>query len=116
MRAKTHAIILLEDYASGKAGVRHLASVFKRIHAPLGVYAVQGNREHWTDGNAVRREREADGIRMFVNENVVLRKGKTWLALTAIDDTWTGKVDWEAAYRVLPRWFIHPQADVLELS
>jgi hypothetical protein len=66
------------------------------------VYAVQGNHEHWTDAKAVRRELEADGIRMLVNENVRLRKGKTQLALVAIDDLWAGRADWSAAYRGLP--------------
>jgi predicted MPP superfamily phosphohydrolase len=102
MRQRPDAIILVGDFVSGKPGIRHIRAVFKGIHAPLGVYAVQGNHEHWTDANAVRRELEADGVRLLVNENVALRKGKTQLALVAIDDTWTGRVDWEAAYRDVP--------------
>jgi hypothetical protein len=102
MRQRPDAVILVGDFVSGKPGIRHIRAVFKGIHAPLGVYAVQGNHEHWTDASAVRRELEADGIRMLVNENVVLRKGKTQLALVAIDDLWVGKVDWSAAFRNLP--------------
>lgn len=99
MQQRPDAIILLGDYVTGKPGIQHIRSVFQGIDAPLGVYAVLGNHEHWTDANAVRRELEALGIRVLVNDNVVLRKGETRLVLVGIDDIWAGKVDWQAAYR-----------------
>jgi predicted MPP superfamily phosphohydrolase len=103
MRQRPDAIILLGDYVSGKPGIRHIRAVFEEMQAPLGVYAVQGNHEHWTDARTVRRELEALGIRVLVNEDAMLRKGDTRLALVAIDDLWAGKVDWQAAYRNVPK-------------
>jgi len=102
MQQRPDAIILLGDYVSGKPGIRHIRSTFKGMHAPLGVYAVLGNHEHWTDAKRARRELEAVGIRVLVNDHVVLRKGKTRLPLVGIDDLWAGKVDWQAAYRNVP--------------
>jgi len=102
MRQKPDAIILVGDFVSGKPGIRHIRAVFKGIHAPLGVYAIQGNHEHWTDAKKVRGELEALGIRVLVNDSVMLQKGETLLALVAIDDLWAGKVDWQAAYRNVP--------------
>jgi len=102
MRQHPDAIILLGDYVSGRPGIRHVASVFQGIRAPLGVYATLGDHEHWTDTQAVRRQLEALGIRFLVNEHVMLRKGQTRLALVGIDDLWTGKVDWPAAFRNVP--------------
>jgi hypothetical protein len=102
MRQRPDAIILLGDYVSGRAGIPNVPTVFKGMHAPLGVYAVLGNHEHWTDAKAVRRALESIGIRVLVNDNVVLRKGKTRLALVGIDDLWAGKVDWQAAFRDVP--------------
>jgi len=96
------AIILLGDYVSGRAGIPKIRTVFKGMQAPLGVYAVLGNHEHWADAEAARRELEALGIRVLVNEAVVLRKGETRLALVGIDDLWAGKVDWQAAFAGVP--------------
>jgi uncharacterized protein len=39
---------------------------------------------------------------VLVNESVVLRAGSARWALVAIDDLWTGAVDWEAAFRGVP--------------
>ena len=103
MRQRPDVIILLGDYVSGRPGISNIHSVFKGMHAPLGVYAVLGNHEHWTDAKVVREELEALGIRVLVNEDVVLSKGDTRLALVAIDDLWAGKVDWQAAYRNVPK-------------
>ena len=103
MRQRPDVIILLGDYVSGRPGISNIHSVFKGMHAPLGVYAVLGNHEHWTDAKVVREELEAIGIRVLVNEDVVLSKGDTRLALVAIDDLWAGKVDWQAAYRNVPK-------------
>ncbi len=103
MRQRPDAIILLGDYVSGSVGIPDISTVFKGMHAPLGVYAVLGNHEHWTDAKAVRGELEALGIRVLVNEAVVLRKGETRLALVGIDDLWAGEVDWQAAFQDVPR-------------
>lgn len=102
MRQKPDAIILLGDYVSGTAGIRHIASVFDGMHAPLGVYAILGNHEHWTDAELIRKELESVGIRVLVNEAVVLRKGDAELALVGIDDLWAGTVDWDAALEEVP--------------
>ena len=102
MRQSPDAIILLGDYVSGTAGIPHIATVFDGMHAPLGVYAILGNHEHWTDADRVREELEAVGIRVLVNEAVVLRKGDTELALVGIDDLWAGRVDWDAAFEGVP--------------
>jgi hypothetical protein len=103
MRQKPDAIILLGDYVSGRVGIKNVRPVFKGLHAPLGVYAVMGNHEYWTDAGKVRKELEADGIRVLVNENVLLHKGKTQLALVGIDDLWSGQVDWPAAFKNVPK-------------
>jgi predicted MPP superfamily phosphohydrolase len=103
VRQRPDAIILLGDYVSGRAGIPYIRTVFRAMRAPLGVYAVQGNHEHWADAKQIRRELEALGIRVLVNEAIVLRKGETRLALVGIDDLWAGKVDWRAAFKDVPR-------------
>jgi predicted MPP superfamily phosphohydrolase len=102
MRQRPDLIILVGDFVSGKPGIRHIREALAGLHAPLGVYAVQGNHEHWTDAEAVRKELEALGIRVLINESLVVRKGGTRLVLVGIDDLWVGKVDWRAAFRGVP--------------
>jgi predicted MPP superfamily phosphohydrolase len=103
LRQKPDVIILLGDYVSGQVGIKNVQPVFKGLHAPQGVYAVMGNHEYWTDADKVRKALEADGIRVLVNENVLLHKGKTQFALVGIDDLWAGKVDWSAAFKNVPK-------------
>jgi hypothetical protein len=102
MRRQPDLVILVGDFVSGRRGLRRLHTALAGLHAPLGVYAVQGNHEHWTDPEAVRRELEALGIRLLVNEHVVVRQGDTRLALVGLDDLWAGKADWEAAFHGVP--------------
>ncbi|MFB3880892.1 MAG: metallophosphoesterase [Armatimonadota bacterium] len=101
-RERPDAVILLGDYVSGRAGISRISDAFGKMDAPLGVYAVLGNHEHWTDAKASRRELEAIGIRLLVNEAVVLQKDNASLALVGIDDLWAGSVDWQAAFRNVP--------------
>jgi predicted MPP superfamily phosphohydrolase len=102
MGQRPDLIILVGDFVSGKPGIRHIREALYGLHAPLGVYAVQGNHEHWTDARAVRKELEALGVRVLINENLVVRKGGTRLVLVGIDDLWVGRVDWRAAFRGVP--------------
>jgi predicted MPP superfamily phosphohydrolase len=78
------------DFISLKKDIPGLQGIFRGFKAPLGVYALLGNHDHWADGPAVRRVLEKDHIRVLQNEVVYLRrKGKT-LALMGVDDKWVG--------------------------
>jgi predicted MPP superfamily phosphohydrolase len=66
------------------------------------VFAVLGNHDHWAGSDAVRKALSDTGIRVLMNENVMIRKGRTRLALVGIDDLWTGTADWAAAWRGVP--------------
>jgi predicted MPP superfamily phosphohydrolase len=70
-----------------------MGGILRGFKAPLGVYALLGNHDHWAGAPAVRKVLERDGIRVLQNEVVYLkRKGKT-LALMGVDDLWEGKKD-----------------------
>ena len=102
MKQRPDAIVLVGDFVAGEAGIPRIAPVLARLYAPLGVYAVLGNHDHWADARAVREALESAGVRVLVNDSVVLRKGRTRLALVGIDDLWAGKVNWRAAWRRAP--------------
>lgn len=103
MRRRPDLVVLVGDFVAGKWGLASIPSALKGLHAPLGVYAVLGNHDHWADGEEVRAQLAAAGVRVLVNDNVILRKGGTRLPLVGIDDLWTGHVDWERAWRGVPR-------------
>ena len=103
MRQRPDAIVLIGDFVASKAGIPRIAPALAGLHAPLGVYAVLGNHDHWADARGVRAALEAMGIRVLVNDSVVLRRGRTRLALVGIDDLWAGRVDWRAAWRRVPK-------------
>jgi predicted MPP superfamily phosphohydrolase len=55
----------------------------KKLKAPLGVYAVMGNHDHWTDAGLVRKELTKLPLRLLDNEGVDLDHG---LAVAGVDD------------------------------
>jgi predicted MPP superfamily phosphohydrolase len=81
------------DFVSHFKDIAPMRRVLKGFKAPLGVYALLGNHDHWAGAAEMRKVLEDDGIRVFQNEVVYLkRKGKT-LALLGADDYWEGKKD-----------------------
>jgi len=52
-----------------------IAEELKRLRAPLGVYAVLGNHDYWSDGEGVRRVFERAGIGVLRNTLGPRREG-----------------------------------------
>ena len=67
----------------------------RRLRAPLGVYAVLGNHDHWMDADEGRRALAAIGIQVLDNQAV--QAGP--IALGGVDDafTWNANVPGTAA-------------------
>ena len=103
VRQKPDVIVLLGDFVAGPAVIDRIPALFSSLHAPQGVFAVLGNHDHWAGANAVEKALADAGIRVLVNQNAIIRKGRTRLALVGIDDLWTGTVDWAAAWRGVPK-------------
>ena len=90
-KLKPDLFALTGDFISFKKDVPVIEGLLKGFRAPLGVYGLLGNHDHWADGPAMRRALEHDGIHVLQNEVVYLkRKGKT-LALMGVDDKWVGE-------------------------
>lgn len=64
------------------------AEAFSGLRAPHGVYGVLGNHDYYTRNvDAVAREVNDCGIRLLLNERVLIQKGKGMLFLLGADDT-----------------------------
>jgi predicted MPP superfamily phosphohydrolase len=88
-------IALLGDYIDGayshsRRNVEKGSYVFdalQRLHAPLGIYAVLGNHDHWTDPGLVRNKLSRLPLVILDNQSIILKNG---LAVSGVDDFWEG--------------------------
>ena len=72
--------------------------VYRTLEAPLGVFAVLGNHDHYTREPArLRTLLEKNGIRVLHNESVVLERAGGRIVLAGIDDLYKGTPDLDAA-------------------
>lgn len=77
-------------YSPGPKNVQKGSYVFdtlKRLKAPLGIYAVLGNHDHWTDAHLVRKELRRLPVVLLDDENTPLDNG---LVVAGVDDFWEG--------------------------
>lgn len=91
-------VVLLGDFVVGGPGGRHdanfveperTAEELKKLHAPLGVFAVLGNHDWWYDGERVGKALTDAGIPVL--ENKAVHVGHLWLG--GIADLWTREPD-----------------------
>jgi predicted MPP superfamily phosphohydrolase len=105
-REKPDIVALLGDYIDGAyshspKNVKKGAFVFdalKGLKAPLGVYAVLGNHDHWTDAAQVRQALSRVPVDVLDNQALRLPHG---LALAGVDDYWEGPSEPSEAMRSL---------------
>lgn len=76
---------------------RHRAE-FRALRAPLGVFAVLGNHDHYTgDPAAMRAFMEECGVTVLHNRSVTLERDDRRITLCGIDDLHHGEPDLEGA-------------------
>lgn len=81
-------IVMTGDFVNSKVReVYPCAEAFSDLSAPMGVYGVTGNHDYYSrDVDRVVRELDDAGIRMLINENVLLKKGESELRLLGVDE------------------------------
>lgn len=98
MAQKPDLIALTGDFISRRAAARAIGSL-SGLRAPLGVFAVFGNHDHWEGARVVAEQLDRIGVRLLVNESAPV-DGGLWLA--GLDDAWSGRPDLDAALRGIP--------------
>lgn len=87
-------IVLGGDYAyRDSAAIEQAFAELRRLKAPLGVYGVLGNHDHWLDAAATRAAMAAAGVHDLDNRGVWLERGGQRLRLCGVDDLWEGRQD-----------------------
>ncbi|MCK5113638.1 MAG: metallophosphoesterase [Phycisphaerae bacterium] len=96
-------IVITGDFVSRADAITPaLVEVLRDLRAPMGVYAVIGNHDHWTDAPKMVAMFEAAGIRFLTNKHqILIRNGKP-LALGGVDDLMSGNSDVTLAFTGVP--------------
>lgn len=95
-------IVLTGDYVTGDAdSIMDLAPVLADLEARLGVYAVLGNHDVWTDAARIRTALEEVGIPVLINSGLALGDGDGAIYLAGLDDAWAGSPDLDLALQGL---------------
>ncbi len=91
-------IVLTGDYIShAREYIGACARTLGQLRAPLGVFAVLGNHDHWTDGPQMAAALAAQNIRVLTNENLKLERDGAHIRLLGIDDILTKQADFPLA-------------------
>lgn len=95
-------IVITGDFVSFHHAISQLPGLLQPLQAPLGVYAITGNHDHWEGVAEIRAQLEPLGITFLMNEHRCLpwNGGELWLA--GIDDMWYGAPDLAAALNDIP--------------
>jgi uncharacterized protein len=108
-REKVDMISLIGDYVDGaksrsSENVEKGSYIFELLgqlqRPPLGIYAVLGNHDHWSDPALVTKKLSELPIQTLNNRGIMLEDG---LGVAGVDDYWDGPSDPDAAVKNLKR-------------
>lgn len=83
-------IILGGDYVHREPiYIHNVFNEFRRLKAPLGIYAVQGNHDHWEDAIGIWNYMHRNGIHICDNESFWVKSGQDSIKIGGVGDLWT---------------------------
>jgi predicted MPP superfamily phosphohydrolase len=96
-------ILLGGDYVTREAeAIFELAPLLAQLNARLGVFAIIGNHDIWTNIEVVKTGLREAGLPVLINQGLTLIKNGARLNLAGLDDAWSGQPDLPAALANLP--------------
>ena len=113
-------VLLGGDYVVGRRrGFAPCAALLGRLRAPLGVYAVLGNHDHWADTDALAAQLTAAGITVLRNASRRLAApGGAPFRLLGLDTGVRGRADLDATLAGVPedefRLLLAHEPDVID--
>lgn len=95
-------LVITGDFVSFARAIPLLPDLLQPLQAPLGIYAVPGNHDHWEGVDDIRAQTESQGIIFLMNTSKRLswRGSEFWLA--GVDDMWYGQPDLDTALSDIP--------------
>jgi hypothetical protein len=103
MRQSPDLLVLTGDFIWREVWeyAEHLVEPLRSLHAPLGVYAVLGNHDHWEGAALAARVLAEAGVTLLVNQSQRLPVDAP-LWLVGLDDVWERKHDMATALAEAP--------------
>lgn len=103
MRQSPDVIVLTGDFIWREVTkhAERLVEPLRSLHAPLGVYAVLGNHDHWEGAALTAGVLAQTGVELLVNQTLRLDAGAP-LWLVGLDDVWERKHNLRAALAGTP--------------
>ncbi len=101
---KPDAIVLTGDLVNSSwRFIQPCADLLKKLHAPLGVFAVLGNHDYWIGflDLLLKALREAN-VRVLRNQAIPFTRGRATMYLVGLDDLWQQLADLRLALSTVP--------------
>lgn len=95
-------IVFTGDFVSDSRYLRELAPLLALLHAPSGIFACNGNHDHWAGLDHVVRMLDECGIELLTNEHRTLPICDARLVIAGVDDMWDGAPDLDRALAGAP--------------
>lgn len=96
-------LVITGDIAVNSHGASLVREFLARVRLNGGAYAVWGNTEHKGDyGKARQSDLTYDGLRVLVNEHVIIERGGAGIVLAGVDDPFTRHGDLAKALQDAP--------------
>ncbi|WP_437635681.1 metallophosphoesterase [Sorangium sp. So ce854] len=99
-REAPDVIVVTGDSIADDGSYAGVTETLRELHAPLGVWSVEGNWEHWRPSADARAAYAAAGVNDLTNASARLRED-VWLV--GLDDTLAGHPDAARAFDGVPR-------------
>lgn len=95
--AQADLIALTGDFVSYARSIPELPELLGELYAPLGVFAVPGNHDHWEGVDEIRAALERPDFRFLLNSNRRLEWRGAHFVVAGIDDVWHDDHDLDLA-------------------
>jgi len=96
-------ILLVGDFVEGNAeNINSCIASLTDLQAPLGVFAVLGNHDYWTNAQFVRTTLQEFNIPVLMKESVEIRWNQNHFFLIGLDDAWMGSPNLKTALKGVP--------------
>lgn len=96
LRERPELIVITGDFVSFETAIADLPDLLRPLQAPLGVFAVPGNHDHWEGLSAIEQLLQPLGVEFLVNQQRLLEWRGSHFCLAGLDDLWNGKPDYVA--------------------
>ena len=87
----TKVMFITGDFVSRRRDIPGCAAWLKKMAVKLEVYGILGNHDYWTSHHSVVEELTSAGVKMLVNEAVMLNRGRQQVEIIGLDDRWKGR-------------------------